>query len=864
MNTNQSPRVRRKKLLSPIWILPILAVILGAWLLFTYIKEQGTEIRIQFPNANGIEARKTLVKYQGLVVGMVREVDLSGDRSSVNVLIKMDHTVDDLLRQDTRFWLVSPKASITGVEGLDALFSGNYIAMKPGEGKRRVRFNADTMAPASVDGATIIHLEADKGGSLDAGSSVYYQQMKVGDILQSVLDPDTKKVQVTAQIDRSYAPLVKENSHFWNVSGLKADASLSGVKVELESLASLLTGGIAFDSPEVGEAAVSGARFKLYPDRKAATQDHFISFSADSAEGLKPGSKIRLRGVDIGELTDVSASEDGVRLNAAIRDNYRHLLVSGSEFWQVKGQLSFTGAKHIGNLLLGDFISVEPGSGDPQYRFELGSEAPDSSRDGIALTLYRDDAAGLDVGSPVRFKQLPVGEVIGLDLESEGSIGIEVWINAPYHQLVGGDSHFWLAQGLDISADLKALSVSSAPFGQLLNGGISFSRASAAKATASARYPLLDDFEQSQAPKPFWVRLNTDKADGLAIGAPVYYRQMEVGNVRDLQLKGDQFEIKLALEGRYQHLISDKTRFWKYSGVRISGSLTQFEIDTAAAMALLRGGIAFDNLDGDGSGERDKWLYLNRNDALSPKVRATVYLDADADIQQGAPVKYHQQQLGQVERLQLTPDLKRLKATLTLDPQWQQRFLVEGARFYVAEAQLGLTGTKNVANLVLGNHLSALPGTDGGPRQREFQALTEAPVPDEHEQSLRLVLTQSQLGSVKIGSPVLYRQITVGEVVRHGLASDASRVEITIELKPQYRHLVNTSSRFWNASGLSVKVGLFSGAEIHTESLDTLLMGGIAFATESSTNDSNQVKPLTRFALYEQAEKQWLNWQPSF
>ncbi|TKB50409.1 MCE family protein [Ferrimonas sediminicola] len=864
MNTNQSARVRRKRLLSPIWILPILATVLGAWLLFTYIKQQGTEITIRFPNANGIEARKTLVKYQGLVVGMVQEVSLNPDRSSVNVMVKMDHTVDDLLRDQTRFWLVSPKASLTGVEGLDALFSGNYIAMKPGEGERLTQFEADTMAPTSEEDATLIQLVADKGGSLDAGSGVFFQQIKVGNILQSRLDPHTKKVMVTAQIDANYAPLVKESSHFWNVSGLSADASLAGVKLELESIASLLTGGVAFDSPEDSPQARSGRSYRLYEDRDAATQDHTVTFDAATAEGLKVGSKIRLLGVDVGELTDIRVSGNRVALTGAVRDSYRHILVSGTRFWQVRGELSLRGVRNLGNLVLGDFINVSAGSGAPQDRFLLEERKPDQARSGRAVTLLRQDAAGLSRGDPIYFNQLQVGEVLELGLDDGDGIRIRAWINAPYDGLVGNGSQFWLTQGVRIQADLATLTLEADPLQQLVSGGIAFSKGKPGTDAGAPHFPLLDRQGAADAPEPLWLKLHTDQADGLAPGAPVYYRQLEVGQVKRVRLADGGFQISLTLDGEYRRLFSNASRFWRYSGVRIQGSLTHFEVDAAAAMALLRGGIAFDNLEGMTGAQRDRWLYANRDEALTPAVRVQVILDADADLQAGAPVKYHQQRLGKVERVTLAPDLTRLTATLALAPKWADRFAVAGARYYLAEAQIGLGSTKNVSNLVLGNHLAALPGPDASPGQQRFTALPAEPAPDAQAQSLRLVLTQAQLGSVRIGSPVLYRQIPVGEVVQHELAENASQVEITIELQPQYRHLVNRTSRFWNASGLTVKLGLFSGAEIHTESLDTLLIGGIAFATEQATDEHNRASGLDRFPLHERSRESWLRWTPLF
>lgn len=148
MTQIESPKIVKKKLFSPIWLLPIVALILGAWLGVKSIKESGIEILIHFPSAAGIDIGKTLVKYQGLSVGKVTDIGIDDDLKGVNVKVVMDYRADPFLNKNTLFWLVKPKASITGVEGLDTLFSGNYIAIQPGDGRSATEFEAQREAPA--------------------------------------------------------------------------------------------------------------------------------------------------------------------------------------------------------------------------------------------------------------------------------------------------------------------------------------------------------------------------------------------------------------------------------------------------------------------------------------------------------------------------------------------------------------------------------------------------------------------------------------------------------------------------------------------------------------------------------------------
>ena len=194
MTQVQTPKVVKKKLFSPIWLLPIIALALGAWLGVKSIRESGVEVRIHFPSATGMDIGKTLVKYQGLTVGKVVDISIDDDLQGVNVDVLMDYRSSPFLNKDTKFWLVKPKASITGVEGLDTLFSGNYIGILPGEGESASFFEAEISAPVITPGneGLIVNITSEKLGSLDVGSPLFYRQIPVGQVVGYRLDSSNK------------------------------------------------------------------------------------------------------------------------------------------------------------------------------------------------------------------------------------------------------------------------------------------------------------------------------------------------------------------------------------------------------------------------------------------------------------------------------------------------------------------------------------------------------------------------------------------------------------------------------------------------------------------------------------------------
>ncbi len=256
-NTPTEARVKNKRRISPFWLLPFIALLIAGWLVYTNYQESGNSVTIDFQSAAGIVAGRTPVRYQGVEVGTVQSISLSKDLRSIVVEASIKSDLEDSLREGTQFWLVTPKASLAGVSGLDALVGGNYIGMMPGRGKPQTHFTAlDTQPKYRLNtGELMIHLQADDLGSLNTGSLVYYRKIPVGKVYDYTISPGNKGVIIDVLIDRRFANLVKDNTRFWNVSGFKGDFSLSGASVQMESLAALVNGAIAFDSPLDGKQA---------------------------------------------------------------------------------------------------------------------------------------------------------------------------------------------------------------------------------------------------------------------------------------------------------------------------------------------------------------------------------------------------------------------------------------------------------------------------------------------------------------------------------------------------------------------------------------------------------------------------------
>ncbi|MFL0811419.1 MAG: MlaD family protein [Agarilytica sp.] len=309
--------VQQIRTISPVWIVPIVALVIAVWLAVQARLEKGAEIQITFPEASEIIAGQTLIKLKNVEVGMVKSVRLSEDLKQVIVKAEIDRSVSSYLSENTRFWVVTPRISATGVSNLGTLINGVYIVMDPGEkGPSKNKFEGLNDSPAFVsdEPGTQYVLQAQELGSLDIGSPIYFRQIRVGEVTGYELSENSEYVNINVFVKAPHDDLVKTRSRFWNVSGFGVSINADGMKAKMASLASLINGGIAFDnaaSYEISQRAPLGHTYYLHPDRESVLEGQFeieyfyqLKFSG-SVRGLTVGAPVEFRGIKLGEVVDV-------------------------------------------------------------------------------------------------------------------------------------------------------------------------------------------------------------------------------------------------------------------------------------------------------------------------------------------------------------------------------------------------------------------------------------------------------------------------------------------------------------------------------------------------------------------------------
>lgn len=721
--------------------------------------QMGHEIELTLDWDSGITDKASIV-YQGMTIGEIKSFKkIDPQLRKIIAIANVNPRVMPYLTEQSQFYVVSPHIDLAGVKNAKTLVTGAYISITPSlSGDKTNRFQVFNTKPAYKYSEPGLHLvlQSKDIRSLHVGSNIYYKQQVVGNIQAlETLTPEQALVHI--HIKPQYQHYVTPDSHFYNVSGVKLSASLRGVELNVNSLQSVLSGGIAFDLGESKTAKIkritpkNGDTYQLYENETLAAQRQLFTLIVAANKHISTKTRLLYRGEEIGAIHDISTQGDISELSLGILPKYEYILRGKSQFWLVQPQLSLSGATDTDALLGGSYITFNAGDGEFKNTFNLLASPPakPASAKGLQLVLLSDNANVASAGSAVSYRGVVVGQVDSVSLDK----------------------------------------------------------------------------------------------------------------------KADQVLVHISIDEQYQTLINVNSRFYNAGGVTIAGGLSDFVVKTESVDAILRGGISFYNPSNETSvtdvavHELDRFsLFKHKDQAENAGLAINVHFNSVTGIKVGTKVEYQEQEVGRVERLIFTKDSVGVTALILLNDVGAQ-YALAGTKFWLIQPQIGLVGTKNVSALIAGSAIGMMPSKHSATniQHTQFSAEDLPPVVQYLPFGLNITLSTARLGSVRVGDPVLYRQVKVGEVIGVDLAHQANKVNVFINIVPRYAPLVNQGSQFWNASGFSVEAGIFSGFTIDSESMETLLAGGIAFATP----ELDKALPLPDvFTLHEKLNVDWLMWQP--
>jgi paraquat-inducible protein B len=429
---------KRRRSLQLVWIIPIIAAIIGASLAIKAYMERGPVITITFLNGEGLEAGKTKIKYKDVQIGQVKNIAIAKDRSHVIVTAELTREATSLLVEDTRFWVVRARISAGSISGLGTLVGGSYIGVDAGSSQLPSNeFKGLERAPVvtmDIPGSSYV-LHATDIGSLDISSPILYRRMQVGEVVAYELDQDGNGVTLKIFVKSPFDKYVKANTLFWHASGIDVSLDANGIKMNTESMASILLGGISFQSPEDradAAPAADNSRFTLFASKEEALKrpdtvvETYTLIFKESVRGLAIGAPVDLRGVTVGEVSKINIELDPNRKEFAmpveiqfyperLRARYRAAARNGKpantrELLNSLVEHGFRAQLRNGNLLTGQlYISLDMFPKAPAARVEWNRKPPEFPT--ISSSMEQFQTVLMQIVQ--KFERLPLEEMAG-------------------------------------------------------------------------------------------------------------------------------------------------------------------------------------------------------------------------------------------------------------------------------------------------------------------------------------------------------------------------------------------------------------------------------------------------------------------
>ena len=885
----QQPELKNKSIISPIWFLPFIALCIGGWLLYTSYRDAGIDITIHFASAEGVTAGKTKVMYKGIAVGTVKKVEIAGNLKGVNLYIEMNKKTRPGLVKDTKFWIVRPEISAGRITGLETLVSGSYIAVKKGTSTTESRFfeGLETPPPLDSDAPGLhITLESPSLYSLQRGSRVYSKNIKIGLVEDYTLEKDGM-IRLKILIRPEFRHLIHEGTRFWNASGLSVSGDLqTGLTVNMESLASLIYGGISCATPKALQntpTIQSGQKYHLFKDFEDAQYGVTMTLQLATGAGIVAGkTKVLYRGLKAGVVKSLDINNDTfhtVTATLLLDPRAEVILRKNTRFWVIRPQVSIEGIKNLETLLSGAYITFQVGDGPHRDHFivEANPMPIPTLRPGTSFNLQARDSGSLTIGTPVFYRKIIVGEITDIVLTEDGkNVRTTILIYKPFDRLVADNSIFWNVSGVQINGSFSNFKINLSSMRAMLAGGVTFvtpaqgqekKRPSGKTIQKFHLYESYHDavlYESALQPRGLNLQIEAEKPVTLKVGSPVLYNNIKIGEVMDLTLsrKTHGIVIDLLVFEKFRYLVNGSSRFYTSSGIKAEASLQGITLEAASLESIFSGGISLYN-PGHTSKLRKGYIFHLYQDLQAAGdadgLRLTLHLQSAKSITRHTKIRYHGIEIGHITSIDFAAGFDQITARAVVRKD-AQKLLRQDTEFYLVTPKVSLSGIRNLDTVLGGAYICLRPGK--GELADEFTVLPELPGESGTSAGLHLILESPTRGSLGPGSPIYYRQVEVGSITGYRLSPSGRQVWLQAVIRPEYAFLVHQGTKFWNASGIEVTGGVFSGMSIRTESMESIIRGGVALATPPGKAMGGQVDDGAHFQLAKKADNAWKEWSP--
>ncbi|MGB1227567.1 MAG: MlaD family protein [Poseidonibacter sp.] len=863
-----------KKAVSFIWVLPIIILGILAWISYESYMKKGTNITVVFKSAEGLKEGATTLEYKGLQLGKVTKIDINDDLKNVkvNILVKSEAS-KYVASSGSRFWIRRPTISLTKVSGLSTLVDGYKIELSPKfktekefeESKEKYDFIGLDSKPDDelVSNGYYVSLIANDKDSIEVGTPIFYNKYQIGEIVSK--DFKFEKVFLNVYIYDKYNYLVNKSSKFVLNEALKVSYGPSGLNIEVGSLYSAIVGGVTVITPNKNDVKIQKDEvYTLYAGKDSIEKKEYFHIKFSNVEGIDENTPIIYKGLSIGRLTSLTLGKDTITSKAFIYEKYKYLLTNKTQFYIETTKVSLDGVKNLGNIVKGNFISLNYEEGEHSKNFRVENSKEDEKLDSsLIYTLKSDSLNSITKKSKIYYKKIEVGKVIDYSLSSDfKKVNIQILVDEKYKKLIHNHTLFY-----DMSSKLLELKnfdidINYAGINPLLNGAIAIEEIKRDKKLSSKSFKLHKSYKDV-------AKLKRLHNDGFTISAyfnndfkikkdmAIVYKNQEIGFVKAIKFNSKKSTAKLFIYKEYKKYINKTSRFYKKGVLDVNASLNGILINMDNYTSLLEGSIVLEN---NTNMLYSKYnIYASQDEMKNSSNSITiVFDDVEGLHEEFSQLKYKGVKVGKVTKVSLN-EKQKVIVTAQIYNDYNS-FTKEGTVFYLKKPKISLQEVSNIGSAVMAVNIGVIKSKNKK-IQTAFKGFDTLPSVDKSYHGTIFKVHSKHASSANVDAPIYYKNVQIGKINKVDLSTDASTVIMDCLIYEKYTNFVRSNSVFYDISGFNMKFSLFSGSKVESNTFTSILKGGLVVVTPYLYDRPANSKDT--FLLEEELKEDWESISPS-
>ncbi|QKF67701.1 paraquat-inducible protein B [Arcobacter venerupis] len=869
------PKIEDKKPISFIWVLPLIILAILGWIAYESYMKKGTNITLVFKSAEGLKEGVTPLEYKGLQLGKVTKISIHEDLKSVKVNVLVDNEVAKYVaNESSQFWIKKPTISLTKISGLNTLISGYKIELSPvfktqkefEEGKEKYYFDGLDTQPNDEfenDGYYVSLIANDKD-NVEVGTPIFYNNFQIGEIIAKEFI--FEKVYFTAYIYDKFNYLVNKSSKFVMNEALKVSYGASGLNIEVGSLYSALVGGITVLTPDKEAAKIiKDEPYLLYGKKDDLKKKEIISLNFLDVNGIEENTPIIFKGIEIGKIIDVKLNKDVLISKAFVYEEYKYLLTNKTKFFVEEPTISFDGVKNLGNIVKGNFISLEYKKGDFSNTFTaIKKKDLNKINSTIKVELLSENLNSISEKSKVYYKNIEIGFVDSYALTKDlKNVKITLLIDDKYKDLINDNNLFYDMSSKLVEMKNLNLNINYSGIEPLLNGAIGLiaDKIDEGKLTKN-EFKLYSSYKEIEKLKRFnnngfTIEADFDNSFEIKPDMAIVYKNQEIGFVKNIRFDDKKSKVTLFVYTAYKKYITDKSRFYKKGIVDFKASLSGvlFEVDNFTS--LIEGSIHLNN-DSNTAFEKTQ-IYATEDNMKNSTNSLTIIFDNVEGVQENfSQLTYKGVNVGKVTNVSLNEKQQVVVKALIYDDFTS--FAKEGTIFYLKKPRISLQEIANAGSTVMAVNIGVIK-SDNTKYQIKFEGLENQPSVEKSYFGTVFKVEDPTASSVNVDSPVYYKNVQIGKVSKIDLSDDGSKVVVDCLIYDKYVKLIRKNSEFYDISGFEMKFSIFSGSSVESNTFTSLLKGGLVVVTPYEYGEI--ANPKDKFSLVKTLREDWKSISPS-